>query len=250
MGFNRPGGFDIVHKAGSADFNPAGRLEQTRHMQYSLGIRSAVTRTLALLWVLALTLAASVAQGQGKEAFYRCKDANGQRHVGQSIPEPCMDLDIEVLDNRGRVIRTIPGRASRQNAAQREAEAEAAAEARAQAAQRDKTLLATYLSAEDIERLRDQRLELLEQQAQVTHQYIKNLREREARLLEDIQRFRPYSPNPNAPAVPEQLAEEIVSTVNGLEVYEEELAKNTAEQSRLREEFGADIARFKELRGE
>jgi len=219
-------------------------------MQNSLGMRSAVTGALALLLALALTLAAFAAQGQSKEAFYRCKDASGQRHVGQSIPEPCMDLDIEVLDNRGRVIRTIPGRASRQSAAQSKAEAEAAAEARQRAAQRDKTLLATYLSAEDIERLRDQRLELLEQQAQVTHQYIKNLREREARLLEDIQRFRPYNPNPNAPAVPEQLAEEIVSTVNGLEVYEEQLAKNTAEQSRLKEEFGADIARFKELRGE
>jgi hypothetical protein len=37
--------------------------------------------------------------------------------------------------------------------------------------------------------------------------------------------------------------------VNGLQVYEQELAKNTTEQQRLRGEFDADIARFKELKG-
>jgi len=41
----------------------------------------------------------------------------------------------------------------------------------------------------------------------------------------------------------------MVNTVNGLQVYEEELAKNTTEQNRLRAEFNADIARFKELKG-
>jgi hypothetical protein len=117
------------------------------------------------------------------------------------------------------------------------------------AAQRDRTLLATYLSVADIERLRDNRLEILVQQSAVTREYITNLRERETRLIADVQRFRPYSAKPNAPAVPDHLAEEMVNTVNGLQVYQEELAKNTTEQTRLRTEFDADIARFKELKG-
>jgi hypothetical protein len=117
------------------------------------------------------------------------------------------------------------------------------------AAQRDRTLLATYLSVADIERLRDQRLELLEQQSRVTEQYIANLRERESRLMADVQRFRPYNESPEAPPVPDHVAEEMVNTVNGLVVYEEELAKNTAERNKLRSEFDADITRFKELKG-
>ena len=117
------------------------------------------------------------------------------------------------------------------------------------AANRDKTLLATYLSVEDIERLRDQRLELLVQQARVTDQYIANLRERETRLAQDVQRFRPYSDKTNAPPLPDHIAEDIVNTVNGLQVYQQELAKNTEEQQRLRSEFDSDIARFKELKG-
>jgi hypothetical protein len=179
------------------------------------------------------------------ENIYRCKSASGQSFFGQNIPPECMGADVEVLDQSGRVVRMIPGTKSlEQLAAQK-----AADDARAAAAQRDRTLLATYLTVADIERLRDQRIELLEQQNVVTRQYITNLRAREARLMESVQRFRPYSPKPNAPALPEQIASEIVNTVKGLQVYEQELAKNTAERERVTQEFAADISRFKELKG-
>ena len=115
--------------------------------------------------------------------------------------------------------------------------------------QRDRTLLATYLSVADIERLRDQRIELLEQQSQVTRQYIGQLRERETRLKEDVRRFRPYSDKTNAPALPDHVAEDIVNTVNGLQVYEQQLATTTVEQERLRTNFDGEIRRFKELKG-
>lgn len=202
----------------------------------------------AMLTALAVPVAAAATkQGKvgGKESVYRCRDVRGQTHFGQSIPGECMDLDVEVLDDTGRVMRVIPGRRSmEQLAAQKAAE-----EARAAATQRDRTLLATYLSVADIERLRDQRLELLVQQSALTEQYMANLRERESRLMADVQRYRPYSAKPNAPALPEHVAEDIVNTVNGLQVYRQELAKNTAEQTRLRGEFESDIARFKELKG-
>jgi hypothetical protein len=179
------------------------------------------------------------------EVVYRCKDANGQSYFGQNIPPECMEADIEVLDDTGRVVRVIPGRQSLEVIeAQRAAEA-----ARKENAQRDRTLLATYLSVADIERLRDQRLELLVQQAHVTEQYIANLRERESRLVDDVQRYRPYSSAPKAPVLPDHVAEDIVNTVNGLQVYEQELAKNTMEQQQLRSEFDSDIARFKQLKG-
>jgi hypothetical protein len=176
---------------------------------------------------------------------YRCKSASGHSFFGQNIPPECMGADVEVLDDTGRVVRMIPGTKSlEQIAAQKAAE-----EAKAASAQRDKTLLATYLTVADIERLRDQRIDLLEQQNVVTRQYITNLRARESRLMQSVQRFRPYSSKPNAQALPGQIANEIVNTVKGLQVYEEELAKNTVERERVAAEFGADISRFKELKG-
>jgi hypothetical protein len=183
------------------------------------------------------------------EAVYRCKDASGQSHFGQSIPAVCIGRDIEVLDNTGRVVRHIDSTAVLAARAEQQEQADAQKRATEAAAQRDRTLLATYLSVADIERLRDNRLEILVQQSAVTREYITNLRERETRLIADVQRFRPYSPKPTAPAVPDHLAEEMVNTINGLQVYQEELAKNTAEQTRLRDEFDADINRFKELKG-
>ena len=210
----------------------------------------------AALLLLVCALAAGVADAAQKKPkssgpsltddyVYRCKSASGHSFFGQNIPPECMGADVEVLDKTGRVVRMIPGaKTLEQLTAQK-----AADDAKAAAAQRDRTLLATYLTVADIERLRDQRIELLEQQNVVTRQYITNLRAREARLMESVQRFRPYSPKPNAPALPEQIASEIVNTVKGLQVYEQELTKNTAERERVAQEFAADISRFKELKG-
>ena len=205
--------------------------------------------------LLALTLATLVAgpaiaapkkkpSSRHGEAAYRCKDEKGRSIMGQAIPPECMDADVDVLDKTGRVVRTIPGRQSMEQINQQKADVEAVKALQ----QRDRTLLATYLTVEDIERLRDQRVEQLEQQALVTRQYIVNLRAREARLMQDSQRYRPYSPKPNAPPLPQQVAAELVNTVNGLQVYEQELTKNMTEQQQLRAEFDADIARFKELK--
>jgi hypothetical protein len=217
-------------------------------MRPELHFRRATTIAAAALLLAAPFLAEAAAKKgpvpKGEEV-YRCRDANGRYIYGQAIPAPCMEQDIEVLDESGRVLRIIRGRRSMEEAAALKAQEEAAKAA----AQRDRTLLATYLSVADIERLRDQRLELLEQQSRVTEQYIANLREREARLMSDVQRFRPYNESPKAPPVPDHVAEELVNTVNGLQVYEEELARNTAERDKLRAEFDADIKRFKELKG-
>ena len=209
-------------------------------------VRALLVVALATLVVGPATAAATKKQPATKngEAVYRCKDEKGRSIMGQAIPPECMDADVDVLDKTGRVVRVIPGRRSMEQINQQKADAEALKAAQ----QRDRTLLATYLSVADIERLRDQRVEQLEQQVLVTRQYITNLRAREARLMQDVQRYRPYSSKAGAPPLPEQLAAELVNTVNGLQVYEQELTKNMAEQQQLRAEFDADIARFRELK--
>jgi hypothetical protein len=110
-------------------------------------------------------------------------------------------------------------------------------------------LLETYLGVEDIERLRDQRLDMLVAQNRATEQTIANLRERQSRLETQIARFKPYNEKPNALPLPDHLAEEMVNTVNSMKVYQESMAKNLAEQAQLKSSFSADIKRFKELKG-
>ena len=208
-----------------------------------------------LLLALAATPAAAASKSKGTskikavEVAYRCKTPEGRTLIGQSIPPECMDLDLEALDAQGQVVRRIPGAAALAVQAEEKKRIEELARQKELDAQRDRTLLATYLSVADIERLRDQRIELLEQQSQVTRQYIGQLRERETRLKEDVRRFRPYSDKTGAPALPDHVAEDIVNTVNGLQVYEQQLATTTVEQERLRTNFDGEIRRFKELKG-
>ena len=209
-------------------------------------------RTIATTIVLAGVVYATTSAAQNRssrEAFFRCKDRNGQTHYGDSMPPQCAGLDTEVLNDNGMQVRLIEGEATRNARLQREAVEAKARKERETRELRDRTLIETYLTVEDIERLRDQRLEQLNATYRVTEQNIVSLRDRQTRLAAQIARFRPYSDKPNAPPLPEHLAAEMVNTVNGLRVYQESLNANRREQAELTESFASDIRRFKELKG-
>ena len=222
---------------------------------YGLGAKVQYIRPIALFAAaLVCAGAAQAAKPQKRSstqdvAFYRCKDAQGQTHFGDSMPPPCQDLDTDVVGRNGTVVRVIEGTQTRMAREQREVGEAKAKYERDQRAQRDRMLIDTYVSVEDIERLRDQRLELLDSQYRITEQNIRNLRERQTRLEGQIARFKPYSDKPNAPPLPDHLGEEMVNTVNGMRVYEETLTKTRAEQAEIKNSFGADIKRFRELKG-
>ncbi|MGH8178200.1 MAG: DUF4124 domain-containing protein [Steroidobacter sp.] len=209
--------------------------------------------TLAVLTAALLVSPVSMAQKQSsssnREAFFRCKDKDGQTHYGDSMPAACSGFDTEVLNDHGMVLRVIEGEQTRAARLARETVETKARKEREARAQRDRTLIETYLSVEDIERLRDQRLELLVAQYRLTEQNLANLRERQGRLQSQIARFKPYSDKPDAPPLPDHLAEEMVNTVNGTRVYQESLVRNRKEQADVRTSFDADIKRFKELKG-
>jgi hypothetical protein len=187
----------------------------------------------------------SSAQG----SLYRCKDSTGQTHYGDSKPAACEGLDTDVISDSGMVLDTIEGTATQAARERREAIENRAKQERDERRRQDQMLIDTYVSVEDIERLRDQRLELLDSQYRLTEQNMRNLRERQTRLESQVARFRPYNDKPTAPPLPDHLAEEMVNTVNGMRVYEEALSKIRSEQANINTSFGADIKRFKELRG-
>lgn len=212
-------------------------------------------RGLRILTIVAATFAsgaafaAQKASSNNSEAYYRCKDANGQPLYGDRMPIGCQGQDTEVLNAHGMVLRVIEGDQTRETRLSREATEAKEKQQRQERVQRDRMLLETYTNVEDIERLRDQRIELLIAQRRVTEQTINNMRERQARIESQVARFKPYSDKPNAPPLPDHLAEEMVNTVNGLRVYQESLEKNQREQAEVKSTFSADIKRFKELKG-
>lgn len=208
----------------------------------------------AFLVLLANLIAAScwVAHGAerpAEEAMYRCKGPDGKLRVGSDQPAECVGRDTEVLSKSGTVIRVIEAQGTREKRLEQEAVTQQTQKAKEEKALRDRVLLDTYISVGDIERRRDQRLDLLDAQLKITEQHLSTLKDRIARLRDDTARFSPYSSKPNSPPLPDHLAEEIVNTIKSMATDQQTIDIKRDEQQTMTVKFEQDIKRFKELKG-
>lgn len=205
---------------------------------------------LSIVALVATALCAPLAAAQ--QRLYRWVDENGVVHYGDRVPPEYADRDRSILNSHGVPIGREEGEltdAERAQAEQKRAKLAAEQAARAEVARRDRMLLETYLSVEDIVDLRDRRLELLEGQITVTEVYLTNLRERLQTLKAEAGRYKPFSDRPNAQELPADLAAEIRSTESSIASYERTIERTRSEQARLKAQFDSDIERFRELKG-
>ena len=115
---------------------------------------------------------------------------------------------------------------------------QAAADARTKAEalkqrQHDSFLVSTYTSVKDIEALRDVRLDQLQGQRAAAEQYVESLRSRLGTLQVRAVSFKPYS-QPDARRMPDDLAEELVRTLNEVRAQSAALAAKSEEEKTLR----------------
>ena len=182
---------------------------------------------------------------------YKWVDEKGVVHYGDAVPPQYADQDKTILNAQGVPVGTIPGKRTPEQLAaeaeKRKAE-ERAHELEVRGRQRDQNLLATYLSVEEIEALRDRRAEILDAQARVTSQYLDQLRGRQKQLEQQMQHFKPYNTAPNAQQIPERLSEDLVRTTADIATQQRNLEVKRQELEKLKAQFASDIARFKELK--
>ena len=210
---------------------------------------SAATLIAAVLTATAAMNYAVAAQTAGSgvthtEKLYRWVDDKGVVHYGDSIPPEYSKQQRDVLNKQGVQIGTMDAEKSPAQVAEELRLREAVKQTLA----RDEILLRTYLSSEQIEQLRDQRLDLIEGQIKVTTLYLHGRRAKLMELHTQSGHFRPYSSAPDAPPMPDWLAEDLVRTVNNIKLQEDNLQTKRAEQEALREQFHRDIVRFQELK--
>ncbi len=186
--------------------------------------------------------------GGGSE-FFRCHDEHGQAHFGDSMPAECVGLDTEVLSARGNVVRMIDGTKSLEDKAARKSADDAEKKAKTDAELRDHMLIDTYLSVADIERLRDQRVDLVKGQLTIDEQTLVAILDRQTNALNQVQHFRPYSTAANARSMPDNLVADMVSLANSIRITEERIAAKRTEMQDLQAKFTSDVLRFKELKG-
>ncbi len=184
---------------------------------------------------------------------YRWIDEHGVVHYGDSVPSEFARTEQQVLNSQGVTISIIEGYKTQEQRAVEERiriEQERIAREKAKRQARDSILLNTYLSVEEIERLRDRRLELLRAQSMVTEQYLGTLSARLGGLEEEATKFNyPFDPESEMPPLPENLAMEMVQTLEAVAQYEANLQTKREEQGNLIALFDMDIERFKDLKG-
>jgi hypothetical protein len=206
-------------------------------------VRIAALASLAVLTLVPLHEARAADGAEAGLRIYRWVDAQGVTHYGDSVPALYADDARDVLNGQGVAIRHIAGLPS---AAQRAAQ-DQLAQASAHREQHDQFLLTTYASAQEIARLRDERLGEVSAQIQAASSYVDSLTLRLAGLEERAEHFAPYSHDPGAPRLPDELAQDLVHTLDETRTQRAALDAKRQEQSDMRTQFAADLARYQEL---
>lgn len=195
--------------------------------------------------VAAMSVSAFAAE---HDRVYRWVDEDGQVHYGDSIPPEYSDLPKQVLNEHAVTVEHLEGRKTEEQlvaeAKARELEMQKELQLRA-----DKALLATYLSVEEIVMHRDRRIELFQAQARVTELYLRNLERRLAKLKREAARYRPYSEDPDAPLISEDLVADINETQSTIARHQKNLLKFQEDEQQIVARFEGDINRFKALKG-
>ncbi len=199
-------------------------------------------------WILSVTAVVAfsgtaAAAGNGR-TLYKWVDDQGVTHYGDRIPPEYASQEQHIIHSQGIEI-------SHQDA-QKTAEQLAAEEQKRldaeQRQSRDKNLLNTYVSVQEIERLRDQRLDLVSDQIKVTTQFLDTLNGRMKKLRVSSMHYKPYSSDEKAPPMPDQVAEDLVRLATDINTQEQNLRQKRGEESTMRKQFQSDIDRFKELK--
>ncbi len=192
--------------------------------------------------LLALVFGAT-AHAQARQT-YKWVDEKGVTHYGDSVPPEYSQREQHMLNNQG--VETQ----------QRQAEMSAAEAAAAAAKQKEESdrhqhdifLVSTYPSVKEIENVRDTRVDQINGQISAAEAYIASLSTRVDGLKQRAQMFAPYNTKPGARRMPDDLAEEMVRALSELRTQNSALAQRRTELKSVMDSFGADIARFKELR--
>jgi hypothetical protein len=177
--------------------------------------------------------------------LYKWVDEQGVTHYGDHIPPEYAAQERHVMNSQGIEINRLEAQKTPEALAaeeQKKIEAE-------QSKNRDRNLLNTYASVQEIERLRDQRVTLLTDQIKVTSQFLEVLNGKMKKLRVSSVRFKPYSSDANASAMPDQIAEDLVRVGNDIRTQEQNLREKRSEETIMSKQFDSDIERFKELKG-
>jgi hypothetical protein len=192
-----------------------------------------------------LILAVSAANLAHAE-FYRWVDDSGTIHYSDSLPPTESQKKQDLLNETGRVVKTIPAPKTigeleeEQKLALLEEQKKKKIE---NAMHRDRVLMAMYLTVEDIELVRDERIETVESAIRITKLRKRKFTKKLDELNSSDQRFKA-----NGQAIPPWLNKSRNHYQEQLANVEDILAIKEKEKLVIKKRFAGDINRYLELK--
>jgi len=202
---------------------------------------------LALLAGAAVAAAPLVALAQQKSGpatvTYRCTGKDGKKYYGSAIPPQCYGQPLELLNNRGLVVKRIDPEGDEKAKAEKEAALAKQKEENAAAREetrRNRALLATYTSERDIEDQRARALKDNQKSMSEVEGKIDALRKKRAGYDKEAEFYKGKD-------VPAKLAEDMANADIDLKAQEDLLAAKKKETVSINARYDEDKRRYKEL---
>lgn len=204
--------------------------------------RNASAALLALL-LLALTTSPATA---GK--LYRWTDKNGQTHYTDRIPLKHLDQARSHLNKRGIEVKKVDAAKTREQLEQEEELRRLRAEKKRlidQQRAKDRVLLRTFRSSDDIVMTRDGKLSAIDTSIQITRSNIQQLKLRLGNMQKsaaDLER--------QGKSISRKFLKEIKSTRQQIRNSYGAIIHKERGKQRIREKYAVDLARFSELKNQ
>jgi hypothetical protein len=173
---------------------------------------------------------------------------NGIRECGASVPPEHSQKRIEIVNERGLVVKVIPAAKTKEQLAE---EREAARiqqeleEQRKEQARQDTILLNAYTTERDLILARDNNLKAIEGQIEISRGNLRVLKDNLNQLQKEAANFERSGKKP-----PEKLLKNIEETKAQIQTKQNYLDIKQKEKDEMQARFDRDLKRFRELKHE
>lgn len=177
--------------------------------------------------------------------LYSWTDADGNVHYGDQVPPSDSQSGHAVMDRQGQIVDRVAPRKSASQLERERIERERLAEQRRLKREqeiRDTTLISTFSSVEEMDRIRDQRVSTLDSLIALGRKKVGKLSEKL-----DAAENRKTILESKGRAVPKQLSENIQVLNQQMTYQENKISEYHKKKEEMLESFRRDRARFVEL---
>ena len=193
-------------------------------------------------FAIAIAIAALPLDAQAQS--FRCVGKDGKKYYGQTVPPQCTGQPVEQLNAQGLVVKRIDAQASADERAKKETEEADRKKREAiskEEGRRDRALLATYTSENDVETSRGRALEGNRAAVKEIEAKVAALRKRQADLAKELASL----PDKNNP--PARLTQDIKNAEIDLKAQEGLLATKKRESDTINAKYDDEKKRYLEL---